>query len=155
QSGITLTVGNQAVVTARLQRGTLRETVVVRTDAALLNTTSSEVGVRFDTRRVGELPIINSRDVFALALSAPGVSELNSGQVRFASGTNFSVNGMRTRSNAFLIDGQDTTNPVSGPEQPINNPDLVQEVRLITSQFNAEYGGAAGSITTVITKSGT
>ncbi len=88
--------------------------------------------------------------------SAPGVSQLGSGQTGFASGTNFSSNGMRVRSNNFMIDGQDSNDPsVTGRQQPINNTDTVQEVRLITNQFAAEFGRAAGSIVNVVTKSGT
>jgi hypothetical protein len=62
---------------------------------------------------------------------------------------------MRTRSNNFMIDGQDSNDPsVTGLQQPLNNPDLVQEVRLITNQFLPEYGRAAGSVVNIITKSG-
>jgi hypothetical protein len=156
RSGITLLLNQDAVVEVLLKPATLEESLTVTADAPLLNTTSSEVGVRFDTRRVADLPVVNSRDVFSLALSAAGVSQLNTGQSAFASGTNFSVNGMRTRSNNFIIDGQDSNDPsISGRQQPINNTDVIQEVRLITNQFAAEFGRSAGSITTVITKSGT
>ncbi|MCX6631238.1 MAG: hypothetical protein NTW28_26805, partial [Candidatus Solibacter sp.] len=96
------------------------------------------------------------RDVFAAALSAPGVSQLNTGNSQFATGTSFSSNGMRTRANNFMIDGQDTNEPgVSGRSQWMNNPDVIKELRLITNQFLAEYGRGAGSIVNAITKSGT
>jgi hypothetical protein len=63
---------------------------------------------------------------------------------------------MRLRSNNFMFDGQDSNDPsVSGSQQPINNPDVVQELRLVTNQFAAEYGRAAGSVVNVVTKSGT
>jgi hypothetical protein len=156
RSGITLLLNQDAVVNVALRPATLEETVTVTGDAPLLNTTNSEIGVRFDTRRVSDLPVINSRDVFSLALSAAGVSQLNSGQAGFAAGTNFSVNGMRTRSNNFMIDGQDSNDPsVAGRTQLMNNTDIIQEVRLITNQFAAEYGRSAGSVMSVITKSGT
>ena len=156
RSGITLSLNQDAVVDVQLQPASVSESIEVRADAPLLNTTNAEVGVRFDTRRVAELPVMNSRDVFALALSAPGVSQLGSGQSVFASGTNFSSNGMRVRSNNFMIDGQDSNDPsVTGRQQPINNTDIIQEVRLITNQFAAEFGRAAGSIVNVATKSGT
>ena len=91
-----------------------------------------------------------------MALSAPGVSQLGSGQTGFASGTNFSSNGMRVRSNNFMIDGQDSNDPsVTGRQQPINNTDIIQEVRLITNQFAAEFGRAAGSVVNAVTKNGT
>ncbi len=156
RTGITLAINQNAVVDVALQTGGVTETVTVTADASILNTTNSEVGVRFDQKRVAELPVINSRDVFSLALSAPGVSQLASGQSAFAAGTNFAVNGMRPRSNNFMIDGQDSNDPsVTGRQQPLNNTDIIQEMRLITNQFAAEYGRAAGSVVNVITKSGT
>ncbi|HXW05458.1 MAG TPA: carboxypeptidase regulatory-like domain-containing protein [Vicinamibacterales bacterium] len=156
RSGINLSLNQDAIVDVQLAPAGLTESVEVRADASILNTRNAEVGVRFDTTRVSELPVMNSRDVFALALSAPGVSQLGSGQSAFASGTNFSSNGMRVRSNNFMIDGQDSNDPsVTGRQQPINNTDIVQEMRLITNQFAAEYGRAAGSVVSVATKSGT
>jgi hypothetical protein len=159
RAGITLAVNQVAVVEVELRPAALTELVQVSADAPLLNTTTSEVGVRFDTQRVAELPVMGSRNIFTLARSAPGVSELASGQTNFASGTseaNFSSNGARLRSNNIMIDGQDSNDPsVTGRQQPINNTDIVQEIRLITNQFAAEYGRAAGSIMNVVTKSGT
>ena len=157
RSGITVSLNQDAVVDVQIQPASVSETIEVNADAPLLNTTTSEVGVRFDTTRIAELPVSGAtfRDVFAVALSAPGVSQLGSGQSGFASGTNFSSNGMRVRSNNFMIDGQDSNDPsVTGRQQPINNTDIIQEVRLITNQFAAEYGRAAGSIVSVVTKSG-
>lgn len=158
RSGITVAINQDAVVDVQIQPAAITETIEVTADAPLLNTTNAEVGVRFDTTRVAELPVSGAtfRDVFAVALSAPGVSELGSGQSAFASGTNFSSNGMRVRSNNFMIDGQDSNDPsVTGRQQPINNTDIIQEVRLITNQFAAEFGRAAGSVVNVATKSGT
>ena len=144
------------MVDVTLAAGGLTETIAVTSDASVLNTTTAEVGVRFDTTRVSELPVVNSRDVFSLALSAPGVNQLSSGQGGFAAGVDFAVNGQRVRSNNMMVDGQDNNDPsVTGVTQPINNTDIVQEARLITNQFAAEYGRAAGSVMNVITKSGT
>jgi len=158
RSGITLSLNQDAVVDVNIQPAGVTESVTVSADSPLLNTTTSEVGVRFDTARIAELPVSGAsfRDVFAVALSAPGVSQLGSGQTGFASGTNFSSNGMRVRSNNFMIDGQDSNDPsVTGRQQPINNTDIIQEVRLITNQFAAEFGRAAGSVVNAATKSGT
>jgi Carboxypeptidase regulatory-like domain len=158
RSGITLSLNQDAVVDVRIQPASISETIEVNADAPLLNTTNPEVGVRFDQTRVAELPLAGAtfRDVFAVALSAPGVSQIGSGQSGFASGTAFSSNGMRLRSNNFMIDGQDSNDPsVTGRQQPINNTDIIQEVRLITNQFAAEFGRAAGSVVSVVTKNGT
>src|SRR5687767_15317069 len=55
-----------------------------------------------------------------------------------------------------MIDGQDINDPsVTGGQQAINNPDIVQEVRLITNQFLAEYGRNSGSVLNIVTKAGT
>ncbi len=156
RTGIGLLLNQDAVVDVTLKTATVTETITVQADAPLLNTSNAEVGVRFDTKRIAELPVANQRDVFSLALAAAGVSALASGNSGFSQGTNFSVNGMRLRSNNFMIDGQDSNDPsVTGRQQQINNTDIVQEIRLITNQFAAEYGRAAGAVMNVITKSGT
>lgn len=156
RTGLTLSLNQEAVIDIALSLASLEETISVTAESPILNTTNAEVGVRFDSTKVAELPVGNTRDVFSLALQAAGVSQLGSGQTGFASGTNFSVNGMRVRSNNFMIDGQDSNDPsVTGRQQPMNNTDLIQEVRLITNQFAAEFGRAAGSVMSVVTKSGT
>src|SRR3989454_754596 len=162
RSGIILTLNQEAVLDVTLQTAGITQEITVQENATVLNVSNAEVGVHFDTRRISELPLGASptgtggfRNVFNIALSAPGVSQLASGQSEFSTGVNFSVNGTRFRSNNFMIDGQDTNEPgVSGRAQSINNPDIVQEIRLITNQFAAEYGRAAGSIMNIVTKSG-
>jgi hypothetical protein len=156
RSGIELLLNQDAVVNAVLKPSTVEEVVTVAENASLLNTTNSEVSTRFDTKRLSELPLAPNRNVLNAALSAAGVSQLGSGQTGFAQGMNFSVNGMRLRSNNFMFDGQDSNDPsVTGSQQPINNPDVVQELRLVTNQFAPEYGRAAGSVVNVVTKAGT
>ena len=157
RTGVRLALNQDAVMDVTLQPATLAEQITVRADSPILNTTSPEVGVRWDTTRVAELPVGNSRSVVSLALSAAGVSQLGSGQSTFAgTDSSFSVNGARVRSNNFMLDGQDSNDPsVSGLTQPINNTDVVQEVRLITNQFGAEFGRSAGAVMNIVTKSGT
>ena len=156
QSGITLALNQNAVVDASLKPGNVQATVNVVENASLINTSNAEVSVRFDSRRVSELPLAPNRNVFNVALGAPGVSQLGSGQSAFSQGVQYSANGGRTRSNNFMIDGQDINDPsISGGQQAINNPDIVQEVRLITNQFLAEYGRNAGSVLNIVTKAGT
>ena len=156
RTGITLLVNQDAVIDATLKVSTVTEVVTITENASVLNTTNSEVSTRFDEKRLSELPISTNRNVFNVVLSAPGVSQLGSGQTGFAAGVNFSSNGGRVRSNNFIIDGQDSNDPsVSGGAQALNNPDLVQELRLITNQFAPEYGRNSGSVVSVVTKAGT
>ena len=155
RSGVELLLNQDAVVNVTLVPSAVQEVVTVAENASLLNTSNAEVSTRFDSKRLSELPLAPNRNILNAALSAAGVSQLGSGQTGFAQGMNFSVNGMRLRSNNFMFDGQDSNDPsVSGSQQPINNPDVVQELRLVTNQFAAEYGRAAGSVVNVVTKSG-
>ncbi len=155
RTGVELLLNQEAVVNAPLKTSAVEEVVTINENASLLNTTNAEVSTRFDSKRLSELPLAPNRNVLFVALSAAGVSQLGSGQTGFAQGLNFSVNGMRLRSNNFMIDGQDSNDPsVSGSQQPINNPDVVQEFRLVTNQFAPEYGRAAGSVVNIVSKSG-
>ena len=153
---ITLRLNQQAEVNVALQVASASEVVTITTEAPLLNTTNAEVGINIDSKRISELPLSPNRNILNIALQAPGVSQLSSGNSTFATGgTSFSVNGMRTRSNNFMIDGADSNNSsVSGLVQEINNPDVVAEFRLITNQFLPEYGRAAGSVVNILTKGG-
>ena len=156
QTGITLVVNQNAVVDVGLKTGGVQEIVTVTENASLLNTTTAEVSTRFDERRLSELPIATNRNVFNVLLSVPGISQLSSGQTGFANGISFSSNGSRLRSNNFMIDGQDINDPsVSGGQIALNNPDAIQEVRIITNQFLAEYGRNSGSVVNFVGKSGT
>ncbi len=154
---ITLQLNQKAELSVGMVVAGSTEIVSVTTEAPLINTTNAEVGVNIDAKRISELPVAPNRNILSIALQAPGVSQLSSGNSNFASGgVSFSVNGMRTRSNNFMIDGADSNNSsVSGLVQELNNPDLIGEFRLITNQFLPEYGRAAGSVVSIITKSGT
>lgn len=156
QSGITLVLNQNAVVDVSLKAGGVQEVVNVVENAAIINMSNAEVSTQFDSRRLSELPLGPTRNVLAVALSAPGVSQLGAGQTGFAAGISYSSNGGRVRSNNFMVDGQDNNEPgVAGAAQPLNNPDLIQEVRLITNQFLAEYGRNSSSVFNAITKAGT
>ena len=155
QSGISLVLNQAATVDVSLKTGGVTEVVNVVENASILNTTTTEVGTRFDNRRLAELPIATNRNVYNIALSAPGVSQLQSNQAGFTNGINYSSNGGRLRSNNFLLDGQDNNDfGVGGGVVQLNNPDLIQEVRLVTNQFSAEYGRNSSSVFNAITKSG-
>ncbi len=156
QTGITLILNQNAVVDVSMKPGGVQEVVNVTENAAIINTSNAEVSTQFDSRRLSELPLGPTRNVLAVALSAPGVSQLGAGQTGFAAGISYSSNGGRVRSNNFMVDGQDNNEPgVAGAAQPLNNPDVIQEVRLITNQFLAEYGRNSSSVFNAITKAGT
>lgn len=129
------------------------ETVVVTTgDAATqLNTTDQQLSTIIEQKKIIDLPLL-SRDPNALILLSPGTVASNS-----ALG-GFSVNGQRERNNNFMVDGIDNNDAdVPGIPGGIATPniDATQEFRVITGNFNAEYGRNTGAIIAVATKNGT
>jgi hypothetical protein len=159
QGPIVLRLNQDADLRVRLELAGVVEKVTVRADAPLINANDAEVGVNFTTKRISELPVAANRHVLNLALSVAGVSQLQPGQATtalFGEGSiPFAVNGMRVRSNNFMVDGQDSNYAIiTGQTQTIHNPDVVAEFRLVTNQFTAQYGGA-GSVVNMITKAGT
>ncbi|MCM3869193.1 MAG: Plug and carboxypeptidase regulatory-like domain-containing protein, partial [Pyrinomonadaceae bacterium] len=156
RGGISLDVGQNAIIDAVLQPGEIVDSVTVNENASMLNSSTAEVSTRFDSRRLSELPISPNRSVYNVLLSTPGVIQLVTGQATFNQVLSFSANGGRTRSNNFMLDGQDMNDPTfTGAELALNNPDAIQEISIITNQFRAEYGHNAASIVNVVGKSGT
>ncbi|HYZ83903.1 MAG TPA: TonB-dependent receptor, partial [Bryobacteraceae bacterium] len=157
QGPITLRLGSTADLSVSLNVSSTSEVIQISADATIVNTTNAEISTNFDSKRISELPLAPNGNILNLALSVPGVSQLSEGNTSFvATGSlTFSVNGNRTRSNNFMIDGGDSNDAsVGGLLQQINNPDTVAEFKIITNQFLAEYGRASGSVVNIITRSG-
>src|SRR5207247_5882971 len=126
QGPIMLRLNQDADLRVRLELAGVVERVTVREDAPLINTTDAEVGVNFTTKRISELPVATNRNVLNLVLSVAGVSQLQSGQggggLYAAGSVPFAVNGMRVRSNNFMVDGQDSNVPSqTGQSQTLQN----------------------------------
>ncbi len=165
RSGIVLQVNQRARVDFEMQVGELAETVVVTGTAPLIETESSSRGQVIDNRKVLELPLI-TRDYTQLAtlsvgVAPPGGRFLGGGGVLGQSviGT-MNINGNRTMQNDFLIDGVDantlSTNIQEGTVSYVNpNPDAIQEFKVQTSNYSAEFGKSAGAVINVSIKSGT
>jgi hypothetical protein len=129
------------------------ETVVINSGEAStqLNTTDQQLSTIIEQKKIIDLPLL-SRDPNALILLSPGTTQSNSGLGGFV------VNGQRERNNNFLVDGVDNNDAdVPGIPGGIATPniDATQEFRVITGNFNAEYGRNTGAIITVATKNGT
>ncbi len=149
---VELTVAQVLKVDAALLPGATSEEVTVRGDSvAPIDLETSQVSNLVDQQQMKSLPLI-TRDPYSLVLLSPGTSQTNSGL------GGFTVNGSRERNNNFLLDGVDN-NDTSVPGIPDGvlaaNPDSTQEFRIITNNFNAEYGRNTGAIIEVVTKSGT
>jgi len=157
QSGVELAVQQTARLDLVLSVGALAETVEVKAQAALLDSETATVGQVIGNRQVTELPLLG-RNTYALAMLVPGVRNsqgVNNVVIDQISTVAYSINGQRANSNEFLLDG--APNSAASQNQPVvnANPDMVQEFKVETNSFSAEYGRVAGGVFNVVTKSGT
>ena len=151
KAGITVNANQTAAIDAELKPGNQDVNVEVTSESGtILQTEAAVRGGNISARQITELPIAGNP--VSLALTLPGVSSNRSG-VGVGS---FSVNGARSRSNNFLIDGTENNDiSVAGQGFQITNQDAVQEVSVQTANYDSEFGRAGGAVVNVITKSGT
>jgi hypothetical protein len=127
--------------------------VEVTAGAEQIDRESPTLGTTVENRRIEGLPL-NGRNVLNLATLQPGVTITNN--VSTGVGTGFRVNGSRSVENNVMLDGSNNNEVASGGIiGGLTRPDAVQEFRLLTSNFEAEFGRNTGSIVNVVTKSGT
>lgn len=157
QDGITLSVNEAATISIQLGIGLPTELVRVQGNAALIETSNTTLGETVGEREILDLPL-NGRNFSQLGLLQPGVVPITPGLAQaggsLRDGQAYSVNGQRPESNNFLIDGASNFNAVDGGfvlKPPI---DSVAEFKILSSTANAEFGGAAGSTTNIVTRSG-
>jgi hypothetical protein len=131
------------------------ETVQVAAgSAALLDTTTSEGSTTIESKALQELPVYGGFDTTALLV--PGIVSTHGNGFAQSNGTDYSSNGMRSRSNNSELDGQANDDLlITGPQIYFSNADALQEIQVISNNFSAQYGRNAGSIVNYITKSGT
>ena len=163
RDNVRVTVTETARVAFQLEVGQLSETITVTAEATLVETSNATHGIVIDEQKVVDLPL-NGRNFTQLGTLIPGVVAPPSGlggqsgdatPGGFGNATGgFNVNGMRNQSNNFLMDGatnNDTFNTGFVLRPP---PDAIEEFKILTHAFSAEYGRNAGSVVNVVTKSG-
>ncbi len=160
-TGITLQVNDQLRVDVNLQLGTVKEAITVEANPVQVETESTQLGQVVDSKQILSLPLNGRSFIDLLGLQA-GVAPVTTGSIqqdRPVSGIlnsgNISVNGQRETANAFLVNGGDVSEGRNNGAGLIPNLDSIQEFRLITNSFDAEYGKFSGSVMNAITKSGT
>ncbi|MCL6508973.1 MAG: TonB-dependent receptor, partial [Bryobacteraceae bacterium] len=156
QSDFTLAVQQQATINVQLQVGDVTTTVEVTGQAPLLNTTMASLGQVIDNKYILSLPNLG-RDSLALVYLTPGV--VGSAGRRGDTNTNFVAGGARNSTSDVLVDGLTVTTVEqnSGITDLKYKPsvDAVQEFKMQTNFFPAEYGQTGGAVINVVTKSGT
>jgi hypothetical protein len=159
RKGLVLHVNETANVDYVLEVGSINETVTVMGEAPLLETSQSSQGSVIDNAQVVNLPL-NMRDPFTLAALTPGVQP---GGGFFtprvfqeqAFQTNFSVNGGVSYQNDILLDGTSNTVPGHGQLAMTPSVDAIEEFKVESSNYSAEFGRSGGGIVNIVTKSGT
>ncbi len=150
---IALSVNDALTVEIKLEVGQVSEVVTVSEAPSAVNTETSVLGRTVDNRTLNDLPILsgaNGRNPLALAPLQAGV--MPAGQVG-----PFSVNGQRAQSNNFLLDGGDSNDLAINVPDAVQgfSPDALQEFRILTNTYSADYGRNSGAIVALISKSGT
>jgi len=155
RSGIILEVDQRAELNFTLEVGALTEQIEVTAAVAQLNTVEASQGQVIENQRIVELPL-NGRNYNELALLSAGTVQPLAG-ARLAG---FSSGGMRNSQNNFILDGVDNNGvELAGAQrrsemvQP--SIDAIQEFKVQTNAYAAEYGRAMGSVVNVTTRSGT
>jgi hypothetical protein len=139
RDSVGLGVNQNARVDLVLEVGSITQEVHVREDAPLVDTREAQVGSTVDRERVEDLPL-NGRNVYGLVSILPGVSKATTITTGDNSGNFVSANGSRTRQSNFLLDGGFNNNLFRNGGNQAPNPDAVGEFRLLTSNFDAEFG---------------
>ena len=158
QRGVVLVADGRLTVDITLEVGQLSETVQVTTDVGeVVNTTSGEVARLIDQRQVQNLAL-NGRNYMQLVTLVPGAVILDEDQLALTTSLSISqasVNGNRPNYNSLTLDGGFNMDSGSNNSQ-VNNVgiDFIQEVKIQTSNFSAEYGRNAGAAINVVSRNG-
>jgi len=159
-TGIDLQVNDELRIDVTLKVGGVKESVTVEANAVQVETESTQLGQVVGTKQILALPLNGRSFIDLLGLQA-GVAPATSGSIQqdrpvsgILSAGNLSVNGQRETANAFLVNGGDVSEGRNEGAGLIPNLDSIQEFRLITNGFDAEYGKYSGSVMNAITKSG-
>src|SRR3954449_7109742 len=157
RENVELNVSSTVRVDVSLEPGAVTEVVNVTAEAPALQTDRAEVARNFTTQNVTELPLAN-RSFQALAGLVAGVTPptVDFTQSEDPQGTTFfRANGQGNSANNTMVDGVDNTNPTLGLTVYIPPAEVVQEVHVSTSNYNAEFGRAGGAVVNVATRGGT
>ena len=154
REGIVLQVQQTARIDLQLMVGEVAESVLVTADAARLETESATLSKVVDNRAIINLPL-NTRNVYALVFLTPGVT----GSVGASYGEmRYSVNGARARTMDTMIDGVSAAHPTVNGFNGISvfpSVDAIEEFKLLSADYPAEFGRSLGSVLNVVFKSGT
>jgi hypothetical protein len=159
QSHVVLQADESRTVNHALALQQSSQSVEVAADAVVVNTVTGALSEVVDQKRVEDLPL-NGRNAAALllvvagAIPAPGTDADQGNTKTFPTTVTVSTNGARQNQVSFRLDGANNNDLYTNVNQPFPFPDALQEFSVQTSNYSAKYGGNAGGVVNVVTKSG-
>jgi hypothetical protein len=161
-TAVDLKVNDQLRIDIVLEVGSVQQQISVQANAMQVETESTQLGSVIETQTILAMPL-NGRSYLDLLPLQVGVVPVTSGTIpndrpvsgMFANPGNVSVNGQPESANAFLVNGGDVSETKNMGAGLIPNLDSIQEFRLITNSYDAEYGRFSGAVMNAVTKSGT
>ncbi len=156
QGDVVIDIGRVVQINASLELGQSTQIVTAEASAPLVETTSTQLGAVMNSTAVVNLPL-NTRDTYQLLQLQPGVQS-EQGYDLFAGSDEagaVSVNGGRGRANNYNVNGGDANDQFLNAPAIQPSPDAIEEFRVLTNTFDAEYGRNSGSVVNVVTKGGT
>jgi len=153
-SDVTVDVDQTVRIDFALQIGAATEEVRVKDTPPAIQTDTSTLGQVVNNRLVQELPL-NDRNFLSFALLVPGSQLPAEGSQNSTQGGALSVNGAREQSNNFLLDGVDNNDPYINQYVALPSVDAIQEFKVQSSDYSAEFGRSGGAQINVVLKSGT
>jgi hypothetical protein len=155
QEGIILSSNQNVHANFTMIVGSVDQAITVSAGTTLVDTRESQLAETIDQQRIQELPL-NGRDAYDLVTLIPGVTNYTADSViGTRAGTSFSVNGLPAGASSYYLDGTSDTTFFSNGGSLLPNPDALQEFRVLTSNFDAEFGRSPGGVVNAITRSGT
>jgi len=159
QNGVKVDIGSNVGINFSLKPGSQTETIEVTGATPVLQTQDASVGQVVDERSVNNLPL-NGRNFTFLAQLVQGVNSPQSDTRGNAASGAFSANGFRPAQNNYMLDGidnnSDTVDFLNGTNYVVLPPvDAIQEFRVQTTDFSAEYGRSGAAVLNATLKSGT
>lgn len=152
-TGVSITVGGLVELPVALSVSGTKQFVEVTSQAELVETSRSSTTDTIGQRRIDNLPI-NGRNYINFTLTDSQVVRDNAPNTGAAPTSGLNMSGQRARSNLVNVDGVDATdNSVNGVRSTVSQ-EAVQEFQIITNNYAAEYGRAAGGVVNIITRSG-
>ncbi|HUQ91020.1 MAG TPA: carboxypeptidase regulatory-like domain-containing protein [Bryobacteraceae bacterium] len=157
-SNIPLATGTTVTIDTQLEVGAVSESVNVEASAVQLEVQTSGLSKVVEARKVVELPLLG-RNPLNLASTAPGViptsAQGGNGAGAIGSATNSRISGGLAQQNAVLMDGGESRGFTSGGQAYSVPIESVEEFKVETATYSAEYGHSGGGVVNVATKSGT